>query len=41
MVLNSFQLLAGLAELADDGAVELHLVDLAGDVTRGGRVAVG
>src|SRR6185503_8547717 len=35
------QLFPGLAELADDGAVELHLVDLAGDVTRRGGVAVG
>src|SRR5438132_666265 len=26
------QLLAGLAELPEDGSVELHLVDLAGDV---------
>ena len=32
--------LAGLAELADDRAVELHLVDLAGDRPRRGRVAV-
>src|SRR5262249_47425172 len=34
------QLLPGLAEFADDGPVELHLVDLAGDVTRRRRVAV-
>ena len=33
--------LAGLAELADDRAVELHLVDLAGDRPRRRRVAVG
>ena len=32
--------LTGSAELADDGAVELHLVDLAGELGAGGRGAV-
>src|SRR5262245_39102832 len=34
------QLLPGLPELADDGSVELHLVDLASDVTRRRGIAV-
>src|SRR5215208_1466132 len=32
--------LAGLAELADDRAIELHLVDFAGDLRAGRRRAV-
>ena len=39
--LNSFSAFAGLPELPDNGSVELHLVDLAGDVARGGGTAVG
>src|SRR5262245_6084864 len=35
------QVLPRLAEPADDRAVELHLVDLTGDVARRGRAAVG
>src|SRR5688500_17327737 len=33
--------LTGLAELADDLAVELHLVDLAGDGPRRRRIRIG
>ena len=39
--LEAAELLAGMAELADDRAVQLHLVDLAGDRPAARQVAVG
>ena len=39
MVANSPGALPARAELADDGAVKLHLVDLAGELGAGGRRA--
>ena len=41
VVANSPRRLAAAAELADDGAVQLHLVDLAGELGRRRRGAVG
>jgi hypothetical protein len=38
--LEAAKLFAGVAELSEDGPIELHLVDLACDVPRPGRVAV-
>src|SRR5215510_14901609 len=38
--LEPAQPFAGVAELPDDRPIELHLVDLTGDVPRAGRVAV-
>src|SRR6266853_6047818 len=37
--LEAAEFLAGMAELADDGSVQLHLVDLAGDRPRAGHVS--
>src|SRR5258707_11641881 len=38
--MEAAEFLAGMTELADDGAVEFHLVDLAGDRPRAGHIAI-
>src|SRR5262249_30435988 len=39
--LQSAEFLAGMTELADDGPVQFHLVDFAGDRPRAGHISVG
>src|SRR6266852_2234786 len=39
--LEAAEFLAGMTELADDGSVQLHLIDLASDRPRAGHISIG